>query len=167
MISIRCRNRMLNYRIWILLVFFLAACSRSPSGLPFDPHIEDLKLTKLVTGDEAIKAIDKLHGRPINVIRGFIAHYEGVHDKATIWVSEPTSQELAQKQLAAMLHKMKSNKRLPFRNYRVLDTQGIRVIAFDGTEQIQYIFRDNKWVYWISADPKRIDKIFKHVLRNR
>ncbi len=167
MISIRCRNRMLNYRLWILLAFFLAACSWSPSGPPLDPYIEDLKLTKLVTGDEAIKAIDKLHGRPINVVRGFIAHYEGVHDKATIWVSEPTSQELAQKQLAVMLHKMKSNRRLPFRNYRVLDTQGIRVIAFDGTEQIHYIFRDNKWVYWISADTNRIDKILRHILKSR
>lgn len=124
-------------------------------------------MTKLVTGDEAIKAIDKLHGRPVNMARSFIAHFEGDHDKATIWVSEPTSQELAQKQLAVMLHKMKSNRRLPFRNYRVLDTEGISVIAFDGTEQIHYVFRDNKWVYWISADTNRIDKILRHILKSR
>lgn len=156
-----------NYCICILLGFLLSGCSRAPSGPPFDPHIEGLKLTKLVTGDEAIKAIDKLHGRPINMARGFIAHFEGDHDKATIWVSEPTPQELAQKQLAVMLHKMKSNRRLPFRNYRVLDTEGIRVIAFDGTEQIHYVFRDNKWVYWISADTNRIDKILRHILKSR
>jgi hypothetical protein len=166
MISMSCRNfKTLNYRVWILLGFLLAGCNQSPSGLPFDPHIEGLKLVKLITGDDAIKAINQLHGMPINVVRGFIAHYEGVHDKAVIWVSEATSEKLAQRQIAVMIQKMKSSRRSPFSHYRTLDIKGLRVIAFDGMGQVHYVFRDNKWAYWISADAKRMDKIMKHVYR--
>ena len=161
-----CRNsKTIGYRIWILLGFLLAGCNQPPSDLPFDLHIEGLKLVKLITGYDAIKAINQLHGRSINVVRGFIAHYEGVDDKAVIWASEASSQELAQKQIAVMIHKMKSNRRSPFSHYRTLDIRGLRVIAFDGMGQVHYVFRDNTWAYWISADAKRMDKIMKHVYR--
>jgi hypothetical protein len=149
--------------IWILVYFLLASCNQSPSGPPFDPHIQGLKLVKLITGHDAIMAINQLHGTPINVVRGFIAHYEGAHDKAVIWVSEASSQGLAQKQIAVMIQKMKSNRRSPFSHYRTLDIRGLRVIAFDGMGQVHYVFRDNTWAYWISADAKRMDKILKHV----
>lgn len=156
-----------SYGIWILLAFLLAACNQSPSGPPFDPRIEGLKLVKLITGDDAIKAINQLHGRPINVLKGFIAQYKGVHDKATIWVSEASSQELAQRQIAVMIQKMKNSGRSPFSHYRTLDINGINVIAFDGMGQVHYVFRDNAWAYWITADAKRMDKLLRHVQRAR
>ena len=156
-------SRTSSYGIWILLSLLLAACDQSPSGPPFDPHIEGLKLVKLITGDEAIKAINQLHGRPINVLRGFIAQYKCGHDKATIWVSEASSQELAERQIAVMIQKMKNIGTSPFSHYRTLDINGIKVIAFDGMGQIHYVFRDNAWAYWITAHGKRIDNILRHV----
>jgi hypothetical protein len=150
-------------RVWILLGFLLAGCNQTPPGPPFDPHIEGLNLVKWTTGNDAIKAINQLHGKPINVLRGFIAHYEGVHDKATIWVSEAPSQELAKKQIAVMVRQMKNNRRSPFSHYRTLEIRDRTVIAFDGLGQVHYVFRDNKYVYWISADAKRMDNIMKHI----
>ena len=152
-----------GWRLWILLGLLLAGCNEPSSGPSFDPHIQDLELVKLITGDDAIKAVNKLHGMPIDAVRGFIAHYEGVNDKATIWVSEASSQDLAEEQLVVMIHKMKSNARSPFSHYRTLNIKGFSVIAFDGTGQVHYVFRDSKWVYWISADAKHIDKVLQHV----
>jgi hypothetical protein len=166
MSSVKCRHSAaLGWRIWILLAFLLAGCNEPTSGPTFDPNIEGLELVKLITGDDAIKAINKLHGMPVDVLRGFIAHYEGVNDKAIIWVSEASSKELAKNQIAVMIHKMKNNRRSPFSHYRTLHIKGLRVIAFDGTGQVHYVFRDNKWVYWISADAQQMDKILKHVCR--
>jgi hypothetical protein len=122
-----------------------------------------LELVKLVTGDDALKAINKLHGMPIDVARGLIAHYEGMNDKATIWVSEASSQDLAEEQIVVMIRKMKSNARSPFSHYRTMNKKGFRVIAFDGMGQVHYVFRDNKWAYWISADAKHIDMVLQHV----
>ena len=156
-----------KYRIWIILGFLLAGCNQPPSEIAFNSRIEDLKLVKLITGRDAVEAINQLHGVPISVVRGYIAHYEGVHDKATIWVSEASSQELAKTQIEIMIHKMKNNRRSPFSHYRTLETKGLTIIAFNGRGQVHYVFRDNKWVYWISADAKRMDDILEHISKAR
>jgi hypothetical protein len=124
-----------------------------------------MELVQWITGPEAVNAINKLHGMPIDVVRGFIAHYEGTHDKATIWVSEASSQALAKKQFSVMIQKMKSNRRSPFSQFRDLYTGSRRVVAFDGIGQTHYVFVDDKWVYWVSANAKRIDKILQHICK--
>ncbi|MBN1842064.1 MAG: hypothetical protein JW883_07275 [Deltaproteobacteria bacterium] len=156
-----------DYRVWIVMGLLLAGCNQSQSVPPFDLDLEGLEQVRLVTGDEAINAINRLHGMPIDVVRGFIAYYEGLHlhDKATIWLSETTSEDLAQRQIEVMIDRMKNSTRSPFSHYRVLDANGASVIGFDGMGQVHYVFRDNKWVYWISADASRIDKILDHVMK--
>ncbi len=62
-----------------------------------------------------------------------------------------------------MIRKMKNNRRLPFSNYRTLEANGFTIIAFNGIGQVNYVFRDNQWIYWISADEKRIDDILEHI----
>ncbi len=120
---------------------------------------------KLITGDRALEAINRLHGMPIDVVRGFIAYYQGNGgEKATVWVSEASSEGLANKQIEVMIEKMKQSQRSPFRQYRILDLKGLRVIAFDGMGQVHRVFRQKRWVYWISADEGRIDDIVGHVL---
>jgi hypothetical protein len=103
----------------------------------------------------------------IDVVKGFIAQYKGPHGLATIWVSEAVSEELAEEQIVIMIKKMKGNKRSPFSHYRDLRVKDLKVIAFDGMRQTHYVFRDNKWVYWISADAEGIDKIVHHVYGGR
>jgi len=132
--------------------------------LPFDDHIQGLNLVNLITGDRALGAINRLHGMPIDVVRGFIAHYEGNGgDKATIWLSEAASEALADKQIEVMLEKMKQSRRSPFSNYRALDVEGLMVVTFDGMGQVHRVFRQKRWVYWISADQGRIDGIVAHI----
>lgn len=154
-----------SYRVWIVVGLLLAGCNQPRSIPSFDLDLEGLEQVRLVTGDEAINAINRLHGMPIDVVRGFIAYYEGVHDKATIWLSEATSEDLAKRQIEVMMDRMKKSTRSPFSHYRLLDANGVRVIGFDGMGQVHYVFRDNQWVYWISADAGRIDEILDHVMK--
>lgn len=158
---------MLGWRTWILLCLLLSGCKEPPSGPPFDPNIEGLNLVKWVEGDDAIKAINKLHGMPVDIVKGFIADYQSTGGKVTIWVSEALSRELAKKQMATMIHKMKSSTRSPFGHYRTLHKKDFSVISFDGMGQVHYVFKDNKWVYWISADKMQIEKILQHVGKTR
>lgn len=160
------RNRvMLVLPTWILVCLLSPGCHEPASGPTFDPHIEDLKLVRLTTGHDALQAIDKLHGMPIDALRGFIAHYEKANDKTTIWVSEASSGELAKEQIAVMIRKMKENRRSPFSRYRTLNTGNLRIIVFDGLGQVHYVFREDSWVYWISADAHNIDTVLRHVRR--
>ncbi|MBW2265020.1 MAG: hypothetical protein JRF28_02440 [Deltaproteobacteria bacterium] len=153
--------------LFVFLAFSLPSSSQSEaeSALPFDPKIDGLKLTELVSGYEAIKAINKLHGMPIRIRRGFIAHYEAKQHKATIWVSEAHSEDLADKQIRIMISKMKSSKRSPFHHYNASDFRKTKVIGFHGMGQIHYVFRINKWVYWISANEEHIDKLLGHLCK--
>ena len=152
---------------WISLSFLLAGCKQGPAVPHFDDQIDRLELVKLIEGPEAIKQIDKLHGKPLNVIRGYIAHYRGDHEKATLWVSEAESEEAAQEQVDVMLQKMKDNPRSPFSNYQTLNRPDLSVIAFEGLGQVHYVFRDGPWVYWIGADAKRIDTVLAHLRKGR
>lgn len=154
-----------NYRVWIVVGLLLAGCNQPQSIPPFDLDLEGLEQVRLVTGDEAINAINRLHGMPIDVVRGFIAYYEGLDDKATIWLSEATSENLAKRQIEVMIDRMKKSRRSPFSHYRLLDANGVSIIGFDGMGQVHYVFRENRWVYWISADAGRIDKILDHVMK--
>jgi hypothetical protein len=122
-----------------------------------------MEMVQLVTGEEARKAIDSLHGMPIDVVRGFIAHYKGPYGKAVVWVSEATTEELAQEQIDVMIDKMKNSRRSPFSNYRQWDAEGTPVIAFDGMGQVHYVFKEKTWVYWVSADRRSIDRILGHI----
>jgi hypothetical protein len=150
--------------VWMLACFLLSACHPSEPSLPFDSHLRGLKLVKLISGGPAVEAINQLHGMPIDIVRGFVAYYQGNGgDKATLWVSEASSEELAEKQIEVMIHKMKQSRRSPFRDYHVLDVKGVRVVAFDGMGQVHRVFREKRWVYWISADAGRIDGIVAHI----
>ena len=156
------RSYLKNCLFWILVGFLAVGCKQAPSVPQFDPQIGGLTLVELLEGEEAIKQINKLHGKSIKVVRGFIAHYEGDHQKAALWVSEAESDALAQDQIGVMIDKMKSNPRSPFSNYRTLERQGHQVMAFDGMRQVHYVFREGPWVYWISADDTGIDTVFEH-----
>ncbi|MDY6949959.1 MAG: hypothetical protein SWE60_00470 [Thermodesulfobacteriota bacterium] len=151
------------WNLWVFVCLVLLACSHSQSSLPFDPNIKDLEMVQLITGEEAQKAIDKLHGMPIDVVRGFIAHYKGVYGRATVWVSEATTKDLATEQIEVMIDKMKKSQRSPFSNYRQWNKGGDTVIAFDGMGQVHYVFKDKTWVYWVSADGRCIDRILEHI----
>ena len=157
------RGKIGIYGLRVAACLLLLACSHSDPSLPFDPNIKDLDMVQLVTGEDAQKAIDRLHGMPINVVRGFIAHYKGVYGKATIWVSEATTENLAIEQIEVMIDKMKKSKRSPFSNYRQWNKEGLNVIAFDGMGQVHYVFKDKTWVYWVSADGRSIDMILEHI----
>ncbi|MDY6838822.1 MAG: hypothetical protein SWH78_12705 [Thermodesulfobacteriota bacterium] len=149
--------------VWMGVCLLLLACSHSDSSLPFDPNIKDMEMVQWITGEEAQKAIDRLHGMSIDVVRGFIAHYKGAYGKATIWVSEATTEDLASEQIDVMIDKMKKSKRSPFSNYRQWNKEGLNVIAFDGMGQVHYVFKDKTWVYWVSADGRGIDTILEHI----
>ena len=152
-----------NLLFGLLIAILASSCTRAPFVPRFDPQIGNLKLVKLIEGEEAIEEINRLHGTTIQALRGFIAHYENARKKAVIWVSEAESEDMAQEQIEVMLRKMKGSPRSPFGHYRDLDRKGLPVIAFEGLRQVHYVFRIGEWVYWMDADAEHIDTILDHL----
>jgi hypothetical protein len=153
-------------KFWALLIlcfFSLGACTQADTSLPFDPQIEGMTLVREISGEEAMQAINELHGMPIHVLRGFIFHYQAVDGKAVVWVSEAASRKLATEQIDVMIEKMKKNKRSPFSRFGEFEENGMNVIAFNGMGQVHYVFKIGRWVYWVSAGPRSIEAILEHI----
>ncbi len=149
--------------IFILFSFFLPGCNQS--HLPvFQEEIRGLKLVQLITGKDALYAINKLHGKKINVASGMVAFYHGEGEKATVWVSESFSTDDAIQQTEIMVEKMRSSKRSPFSNYKEIEHDRVKIYSFKGMGQKHYIFRINKSIYWITANPGTIDELCKSIV---
>lgn len=151
----------------VLAGFVLVAAAHAANLPPLDPVIGGLHRTRLLSGAKAIEAINRLHGMPINIVRGFVADYSGAGAKAAVWVSEAESASLAQHQVDVMIAKMKKNPHSPFTRYRTLDVAHTRVIGFDGMGQVHYVFVKKAWVYWISADPAASESVLHYILKNQ
>jgi hypothetical protein len=150
----------------LLLWWPLVGHSASGEIFPLDLRVPGLKVVRTVSGDEAISAINRLHGLAVDVVRGVVVHYQAetdVHDKATIWASEARSESQAQEQTDVMMDKMKGNTRSPFKGYRPAKFKEVQAVRFEGLGQAHCVFRKGKWVYWISAQEQGIDDIVNHV----
>jgi len=149
--------------IFILFSFFLLGCNQSPSTV-FQKEIRGLKLVQLITGKDALHAINKLHGKKINVARGMVAFYQGKGEKATVWVSESFSTDAAIQQTEIMIEKIRSSKRSPFSDYEEIGQDGVKIYSFKGMGQEHYIFRINKSIYWITANLGTIVELCKSIV---
>ena len=149
--------------VFILFSFFLQGCNQS--HLPvFQEEIRGLKLVQLITGKDALHAINKLHGKKINVASGMVAFYQGEGEKATVWVSESFSMDDAIQQTEIMIEMMRSSKRSPFSDYEEIGQGGVKIYSFKGMGQEHYIFRISKSVYWITANSGAIDELCKSIV---
>ncbi len=148
----------------ILLAFFLLGCNQTSSPF-FKEEIGRLKLVRLITGEDALLAINNLHGKEIDIVRGMIACYQGEKEKATIWLSESASGDEAIQQTDDMIRKMRDSKKTPFSDYEEIDRGGMKIYSFMGMGQQHYIFRVQKSIYWISANPGTIDKVWEEMVK--
>jgi hypothetical protein len=149
--------------IFILFSFFLLGCNQSSSPV-FQEEIGGLKLVRLITGKDALLAINQLHGKKINVVMGIVAFYQGEREKATVWVSESACTDDAMQQTEGMIEKMRASKSSPFSNYEEIEQDGVNIYSFEGMGQKHYIFRISKIVYWISANSGTIDELRKSIM---
>ena len=149
--------------VLIFISFFLLGFDQSSSPV-FQEEVSGLKLVRLATGKDAMHAINKLHGKKINVAKGIIAFYEGEGEKATIWVSESFSTDDAMRQTKSMIEKMRASKRSPFSEYKDIEQGEVKICSFKGMGQEHYIFRIKKDIYWISANSNTIDELHKSIV---
>jgi hypothetical protein len=147
---------------FVLTSFVQSEARQAP---PFNPKVEGMKLMKLVSGMEALKAINQLHGMAIPMKAGFIAHYLGNQGKATVWVSEAPSTEAGGEQIEVMIEKMKANQRSPFSDYGHSTVNDVEVIRFQGMGQVHGVFQIGPWVYWISANGNDLETLLGHLCK--
>lgn len=137
--------------IFILAIAFPAFAEKGKPPVP--PEIGGLKLAHYLKGEEALREIERLHGKKINVKEGYVAHYEGRESKAMLYISRASSGPQAKGQIKRMAERIRKGG-TPF--YHLKESalaDGIDLYSAIGLGQVHYFYRTGNKVVWLAADP--------------
>ncbi len=118
----------------------------APTSLP--ASLAGLPRTAAVTGEEAVRSVEALHGRGLPVATAEIAEYAG--GRATVWMSR-SDRPGAARALVERMRRGIAGGGSPFSAPRAVAGQR-GVWATEGLGQVHYFFARGGAVWWLSAD---------------
>ena len=134
-----------------ILVYSLGAYAQAARLEP-PKTLGVLELAHALRGKEALTAIDRLHGKGLAGIDGYVAHYERNGFVAMLYVSRPASASMTGGQVEKMAAGIRAGK-TPFSHLKSSERNGTTVYSALGEGQIHYFYRRGADVVWIAADP--------------
>jgi hypothetical protein len=112
-----------------------------------------MRLEKAQSGEEARKEIDRLHGKQISLLRGYIGTYVAENGGGKLWVSEHSSEREAAEAIEKMAHGMKQGKQQQLWHFRKMILEQRPVYFAVGMGQAHYFFQKGAKVIWLAVDP--------------
>jgi len=151
-----------NIPFFLLLLLLLIACSST--DIPLPQYIGSMRLEKVQSGEEARREIDRLHGKQISLLRGYIGTYVAENGRGQLWVSEHSSDREATEAIENMAHGMKQGKE-QFWHFRKMVIEQRPVYLAVGMGQAHYFFRNGAKVIWLAVDPSLAKEAIRDVVR--
>ena len=142
---------------------FLAAHAQAAQLEP-PKTVGALRLVHALRGNEALQAINRLHGKELAAAEGYVAHYERNSLVAMLYVSRPASPTMAAAQVERMATGIRAGK-TPFSHLKSSDSYGTTVYSALGQGQIHYFYRRGADVIWIAADPPVAREVVEYLLQ--
>jgi hypothetical protein len=112
-----------------------------------------MRLEKVQSGEEARREIDRLHGKQISFLRGYIGTYVAENGSGQLWISEHSSEREATEVIEKMAHGMKQGKQQQFWHVRKMMIEQRPVYLALGMGQAHYFFQNGAKVIWLAVDP--------------
>lgn len=138
-----------------ILLLFVFGCSSGPDDLAslFPGSIGPMERVKLMTGEEALTAINQLHGKSIHALDGAIGAYQAKGAAGSmVWVSRASGGQAAREQVAIMMEKMLQSSTSPFANPSDFRRAGVDVYQLEGMGQLHSLYSTGELVWWIAAE---------------
>ncbi len=138
--------------VFIVLLTFLALSvgCKSQEEINVPEYIAEQKLTKLVSGEDAVKNINELHGLDVATAANAIAEY-GEDPKDLLYISKYNSKEKAAEAFQLMMRKMMESVEGPFSHIMALPDYNDTVYMSLGMGAIHYIFQSNQYILWLQT----------------
>ena len=145
--------------------FFFAAKVSIAEQLTLPAEIAGLKLRHLSHGEEAIRSINKLHGKELSVMQnGYVAHYESNGVKAMFYISEYTSGNLAREQIDIMVEKIEKGSK-EFGHFREFEIEENIIYMVLGFGQVHYFYTKSNNAIWLAIDPPVAETVLKATIK--
>lgn len=145
--------RELPKRTAVCLMALLLFFAGSAYGFEVEPpeFLGELRLDHALRGEEALQAIDRLHGKEVAGKDSFVAHYEKDGVAAMLYVSKASSAGKAVRQVERMTERIQQGN-TPFYHLKASDWEGTTVYSALGQGQIHYFFWKGIKVIWLAVD---------------
>ena len=125
-----------------------------PTILP--ASLGPLKIASWLEGGEARASIDRLHGRPIPMVAGYVAQYRatvgGLPSEATLWASKAEDEKEAEGLIGRMVEGLQRGG-TGFGHDRTWKEGEQVVHGVYGNGQKHIVFRSGPWIVWLAYDP--------------
>jgi hypothetical protein len=126
--------------------------------------IGTLQLVRLQSGKEAREEINRLHGKQLSFLKGYIGTYKYGEKKATIWLSVYESDDTAERELVKMAESLKVGKSGVFRHFQTLSIKEESVYFVTGMGQAHYFFDKGKKVFWLAVEPSEARQVIRDLV---
>lgn len=149
----------------VLLALLLAGCG-APPAVPL--ALGGLPRTHAVQGDDALREINRLHGRSIRARDGFVAHYERDGGVAMLYVSRAYLEPMARWQLSRMVEGIRrgeSNAEGRFVHLKTRERDGLTLYSALGLGQVHYFYRSGRTIVWLATDPRVAEPALADAIR--
>jgi len=133
----------------LFIFLFIISCSTSPENKVPDV-IGNESRVRLVTGSEAVKSINHLHGLDVATTQNYIAYY-GAEEEDILYITSYDSPEKAADDFKKMIDKMSVNEDSPFYHLMPLSSYDDNVYMTIGMGAIHYIYLSGKNVLWLQT----------------
>jgi hypothetical protein len=149
----------------LLLLFLLLLIACNSTDIPLPQSIGSMRLEKVQSGEDAKQEIDRLHGKQISFLRGYIGTYVAETGSGQLWVSEHSSEREAAEAIEKMAHGMKQGKQQQFWHFRKMILEQRPVYFAVGMGQAHYFFQNGVKVIWLAADPTLAEEAIRDTVR--
>ena len=143
----------------IILIFLITifGCSRSPD-LSTPEKIGEKERVREITGKQAARVVDKMHGLSVATLANVIAEY-GRDRKDLLFISRYSDQTEAHKAFDLMIEKMDAAKKGPFFHLMPLGQYDNKVYITLGMGAMHYIYVSGKSLLWLQTYQSFRDKL--------
>jgi len=155
----------LSRNVPFVLLFLLLLIACSSTDIPLPQSIGSMRLEKVQSGEEARREIDRLHGKQISFLRGYIGTYVAENGSGQLWVSEHSSEREAAEVIEKMAHGMKQGKQQQFWQFRKMMIEQRPVYLVVGMGQANYFFQKRAKVIWFAVDPSLAEEAIRDAVR--
>ncbi len=142
-----------------LVLAIVIRAEQHPVAIP--NSLAGVPLTAQVTGDEALTAIARLHGKRFPLVDGIMGMYGD--NAAMIWASGTWLPIMAEKQVDAMTNRIAEGKS-PFTPIETRKISGTTVYVLRWMGQLHFYFQYKQQVIWLAANTDIADAALTDLL---
>ena len=145
------------------VIILILGCSRS-ADLSTPERIGDKERVREITGKQAARVVDKMHGLSVATRANVIAEY-GRDKKDLLFISRYSDQAEAHKAFDLMIEKMAAAKKGPFFHLMPLGQYANKVYMTLGMGAMHYIYVSGKSLLWLQTYQSFGDKLPDRLLK--